>query len=243
MKILILGGTHEARQLAARLVETGHAVITSLAGRTSDPILPAGDLRVGKFGGIPGLVAYLGAARIDRLVDATHPYAGLISINAVAASAQAGVPLIRLMRAPWPRPDDVSWTEQPDMAAAARALPTGANVLLTTGHAGLEIVGQRPDCHFLVRLIEAPEGTSPANAELLLDRPPYHLDGELALMRRHGITHLISKNSGGTQTVAKLAAAHMLGIGVIMIARPVYGPAREVQTVDAALAALHEDRP
>lgn len=242
MKILILGGTHEARLLAARLVEAGHDVISSLAGRTSDPILPAGDLRVGKFGGIPGLVAYLKAARIDRLVDATHPYAGLISINAVAASQQSGVPLIRLMRAPWPRPDGAAWVDVQDMAEAAAALPSGATVLLTTGHAGLGIIGRRPDCHFLVRLIEPPDMPLPAHAELLIDRPPYDLEGETMLMRRHGVTHLVSKNSGGSQTVAKLAAAQALGVCVIMIARPVYGPAREVTSVDQAYAALHEDR-
>ena len=126
MKILILGGTYEARMLADALVALGHEVITSLAGRTSEPRLPAGDVRVGKFGGIPGLAAYLKAFRIDQLVDATHPYAGLISINAVAASQQAGVPLVRLMRAPWDEPDDAPWQRIPDTAAASKALPANA---------------------------------------------------------------------------------------------------------------------
>src|SRR3954465_12556830 len=98
MKILILGGTGEARDLAAQLVALGHAVTTSLAGRTSQPILPEGGLLVGKFGGVPGLVGYLKARGYDRLVDATHPYAGLISVNAVAAARQSGIPLVRYMR-------------------------------------------------------------------------------------------------------------------------------------------------
>src|SRR3954471_19531855 len=105
MKILILGGTGGARELAARLGEGGRAITTSLAGRTRDPALPAGDLRVGKFGGIPGLVGYLKVRGFDRLVDATHPYAGLISINAVTAAQQTGIPLVRYMRPAWVEPE------------------------------------------------------------------------------------------------------------------------------------------
>ena len=110
MKILILGGTAEARQLANRLVALGHDVITSLAGRTQDPILPEGGIRMGPFGGIPGLCAYLRAAKMDRLVDATHPYAGLISINAVAAAKVTGVKLVRYMRPEWAPSPGQSWT-------------------------------------------------------------------------------------------------------------------------------------
>jgi precorrin-6A/cobalt-precorrin-6A reductase len=241
MKILILGGTYEARMLADALVALGHEVITSLAGRTSEPRLPAGDVRVGKFGGIPGLAAYLKAFRIDQLVDATHPYAGLISINAVAASQQAGVSLVRLMRSPWDEPDDAPWQHCPDTAAAAKALPANAKVLLTTGHAGLADFLTRDDCDFIVRLIEPPELTLPRHARLLIDRPPYTLDGEIDLIKRHDVTHIVTKNSGGNQTSAKLAAARQLGIAVMMIARPQYGPAIEVETVDAAVEAIHRD--
>src|SRR6185312_14833958 len=126
MRILILGGTAEARELAKRLVALGHDVTTSLAGRTSRPSLPEGELRVGKFGGVPGLVGYLRAMRFDRLVDATHPYAGLISINAVAAAQQTGIPLVRFMRPEWIEPDGARWRHVPNLEAAAEALPSGA---------------------------------------------------------------------------------------------------------------------
>jgi precorrin-6A/cobalt-precorrin-6A reductase len=235
VKILILGGTGEARELAGVLVGLGHEVITSLAGRTSDPMLPEGELRVGKFGGIPGLSAYIAAHRIELLVDATHPYAGLISINAVAAAQLTGVPLLRLMRTPWAEPEGANWLHAEDIAAAARVLPTGSKALLTTGHAGLEEFLKRDDCEFVVRLIDAPELTLPRHARLLRDRPPYGLDGEMDLMRREAMTHLVSKNSGGAQTAAKLEAARLLGVTVVMIARPVYGPATEVTRVEDAL--------
>lgn len=238
MKILILGGTAEARELANRLVGAGHDAITSLAGRTQDPILPMGRLRMGPFGGIPGLSAYLRAAGIDHLVDATHPYAGQISINAVAAAQASGVKLVRLMRPAWTPLPGQHWTMVGSAREAADALPAHANVLLTTGHTGLDLFLERRDCRLYVRVIEAPQTPLPVHAELIVSRPPYRLDDEIALMRRHGITHLVSKNSGGGQTAAKLEAAQHLDVRVVMIERPIYGPALEVESVDAAIDAL-----
>ncbi len=238
MKILILGGTAEARELANRLVGSGHDVITSLAGRTPDPILPQGQWRMGPFGGIPGLSAYLRAAGIERLVDATHPYAGQISINAVAAAEASGVKLVRLMRPAWIPLPGQSWTMVGSAQGAADALPPNANVLLTTGHTGLDLFLERRDCRIFARVIAAPDAPLPPHAELIVSRPPYRAGDEMALMRRHGITHLVSKNSGGGQTAAKLEAAQQLGVRVVMIERPIYGSADEVDSVEAALAAL-----
>ena len=239
MKILILGGTAEARELANRLVSAGQEVITSLAGRTQDPVLPEGRLRLGPFGGIPGLSAYLRAAGIDWLVDATHPYAGQISINAVAAAQASGVKLVRLMRPAWRQLPGQNWTNVGSLREAADILPPNANVLLATGHAGLDLFLERRDCTLYVRVIEAPVTPLPFHAELIVSRPPYRLGDEIALMQRHGITHLVSKNSGGGQTAAKLEAAQHLDVRVVMIERPIYGPAHEVDSVDAALAALN----
>ena len=115
VKVLILGGTTEARLLADELVARGHDVTSSLAGRTQQPQLPAGRIRVGKFGGIPGLVGYLGSLGFDRLIDVTHPYAGLISINAVAAAQQTGIPLIRFMRPAWSEPPEAGWVHVADV--------------------------------------------------------------------------------------------------------------------------------
>jgi precorrin-6A/cobalt-precorrin-6A reductase len=238
MNILILGGTGEARELAARLTALGHAVTTSLAGRTRDPVLPAGRLRIGRFGGVPGLVGYLTAMRFDRLVDATHPYAGLISVNAVAASHQTGIPLVRYMRPAWVEPPGAGWRHVPTLEAAADALPAGATALVTTGHEGLAALLARNDCRFLVRLIEPPAETLPPHARLLLSRPPHRLEAERALFARESITHLVTKNSGGEATAAKLEAARLAGAEVIMLARPAYGPATETSTLDDAVEAV-----
>lgn len=237
MKILILGGTAEARDLAERLTALGHDVTTSLAGRTRKPAMPAGQVRVGKFGGVPGLVGYLRAAGIERLVDATHPYAGLISVNAVSASQQSGVPLVRYMRPAWVEPDGAGWMHVPTLQAAAEALPVGANVFVTTGHAGLEHFVERDDCRMVARLIEPP--TIELGPILWLDDgPPYRLDDERRLFDRYGFTHLVTKNSGGERTWPKMVVAQERRVQVIVVARPAYGPAVEVGTVDEAVAAV-----
>lgn len=241
MRILILGGTGEARELAGRLVDMGHSVTSSLAGRTGSPLLPAGELRVGKFGGIPGLVGYLTARQFDRLVDATHPYAGLISINAVAAAQRTGIPLVRYMRPAWPEPASAGWQHVSGVGGAAAALPPGATVLVTTGHEDLEAFLDRDDCSIVVRLIEKPENPLPRHARLILGRPPYNLADEMKLFASSGITHLVTKNAGGAQTSAKLEAAARQGAHIIMVDRPAYGPAVEVGTLDEAIAALHLD--
>jgi precorrin-6A/cobalt-precorrin-6A reductase len=240
VRMLILGGTGDARELANRLVAEGHDVTSSLAGRTREPILPQGDVRVGKFGGVPGLSAYLKASRIDWLIDATHPYAGLISVNAVLAAKVAGVRFLRLMRPAWDEPEGAGWLHAGDVAEAAQLLPTNAQVLLSTGHKGLDTFLERNDCTFLVRVIDAPDLPLPPHAELVVDRPPYSVAGETALMRENAITHLVTKNSGGAQTQAKLDAARALSVAVIMIARPPYPPAPEAGSVAQALAMIHE---
>jgi precorrin-6A/cobalt-precorrin-6A reductase len=239
--ILILGGTGEARALAERLVALGHDVTTSLAGRTRSPLLPAGRSRVGGFGGSAGLAAYLGLMGFDRLVDATHPYAARISANAVAAARETGVPLLRFTRPPWPEPAEAPWTQVSASPAAAMALPAGATALLTTGHDGLEAFFARRDVTLHVRLIEHPALALPPNASLILARPPFTLAGEMALLRQHRITHLVTKNSGGQGTAAKLEAARRPGVTVLMVARPVLPPAMEVATLDDAIDALHLD--
>ncbi|MBK8082601.1 MAG: cobalt-precorrin-6A reductase [Devosia sp.] len=242
MRILILGGTEEARLLADRLVAMGHEVTTSLAGRTTDPLLPKGNVRVGGFGGAEGIASFLKSERIDRLVDATHPYATQIKTNAVKAAERAELRLVRLVRPAWHEPQYAFWKHVGSSEEAAAALPRGARALLTVGHTRLEVYLARSDCSFVVRSIEPPDKPLPVNASSIIARPPFFLGGELALLQEQGITHLVCKNSGGVQTEAKLAAALQLRLPVLMIARPTLPPAHEVPTVGQAIAALRLDR-
>jgi precorrin-6A/cobalt-precorrin-6A reductase len=220
MRILILGGTGEARELAAELLAAGVDVLSSLAGRVRQPRLPDGPVRVGGFGGAPGLAAFLGAERITAVIDATHPFAGTITASAAQAAAQAGVPLLVLRRPEWEAAP--SWHLVADIGAAAAAVRAwpGESVFLTTGRRDLDAFAADHRHRFLVRAVDPPDGPVPPRMTLVLDRGPYTVAGESALMREHGVGLLVTKNSGGPMTAAKLEAAGDLGVQVLMVRRP-----------------------
>ena len=231
-RVLILGGTSEARALAGLLPH--HAVITSLAGRTSAPLLPPGEVRTGGFGGADGLATYLRARRIDVLVDATHPFAARISHNAAAAAATTGVALVVLRRPGWTAGPGDDWHRVPDLTAAAALLPhLGHRAFLTTGRQGIGAFAA-VDAWFLARSVEPPEPPMPGRLEVLLDRGPFALDGERRLLAEHRIDVLVTKDSGGPD--AKLVAARERGVPVVMVDRPPV-PAAAVVVGSAAEAA------
>ncbi|KIZ19501.1 cobalt-precorrin-6A reductase [Streptomyces natalensis] len=221
--VLILGGTTEARRLAAVLAaEPDLCVTTSLAGRVAAPRLPAGEVRIGGFGGPDGLARWLREHAVDALIDATHPFAGTISHNAAAAAATAHVPLLALRRPGWvPGPGD-DWHPVSSLKAAAATLPTfpGTRIFLTTGRMGLAHFAHLTDLWFLVRSVDAPEAPCPPRMHTLLDRGPFTLDGERALLREHRIDVLVTKDSGAAATAPKLTAAREAGIPVVVVSRP-----------------------
>lgn len=222
LTVLILGGTSEARELARRLVgRPGLRVVSSLAGRVRDPALPAGEVRVGGFGGAGGLAAWLTAERVSAVVDATHPFAEGISGNAVIACRQSDVPLLRVVRPPWLRHDGDTWHDAGSLAEAAELLPAlGQRVFLTTGRQGLTAFARLEQTWFLIRCVDPPAPPLPPQHEIILARGPYDVAAERDLMREHWIDVLVTKNSGGELTAGKLTAARELGVEVVMIRRP-----------------------
>lgn len=238
--ILVLGGTAEARDLAARLVAEGRSVVSSLAGRVARPRLPVGEVRVGGFGGVEGLGRWLEEHDVAAVVDATHPFARVISANAVAACAARGVPLLRLERPGWAGlPGADTWTWVDDVAGAARtAAGIGGRPFLTIGRQGLdECVAPLRDAAVLARVVDPPEIEVPEGWRVLLDRGPYTLEGERALLVEHGADVLVTKDSGGPLTQAKLDAARELGLPVVVVRRPsAHHPGPLAPDVPAALA-------
>jgi precorrin-6A/cobalt-precorrin-6A reductase len=220
--VLILGGTGEARELAALLAPAGELlVVSSLAGRVRRPALPAGEVRLGGFGGIDGLAGWLGDQHVRAVVDATHPFAQTISGNAAAACARTGTPLLALVREPWTAGPGDAWHEAGSLAAAAQVLPSlGRRVFLTTGRQGLGAFAALDELWFLIRCVDPPDGPLPAAREVILARGPYDAGAERELMRRHRVEVLVTKNSGGPLTEGKLAAARQLGLPVVMVRRP-----------------------
>lgn len=234
--ILILGGTAEARELAASLDARGVAVTSSLAGRVARPRLPPGRTRIGGFGGPEALAGWIAGHGIQAVVDATHPFAERISASAAEACPRAGVELLRLERPGWTeRPGD-RWQWVDDLDEAAGAL-RARRIFLTTGRQGLAAFAACDDAWFLVRCVDPPDPPLPRHHALLLDRGPYTLDGELALIDEHAIDVVVTKDSGGEHTVAKLDAARARGLPVIVVRRPPRpGDVPTVRTVAEALA-------
>ena len=237
MTILILGGTAEARQLAAALVADGVAVISSLAGRVSTPSLPAGRVRVGGFGGPDGLADYVRREHASAVVDATHPFAVTMTKNAAQAASLTGAPLIRLERPGWrEHPRSHSWTWVTDAAAARAVAESARRPFLTTGRQSLPDFLPWADRRLLVRLVDPPSASLPPRWNVILSRGPYSYAAERTILSEHDIDVILTKDSGGAHTVAKLDAAGDLGIRVVIIARPEPPPVPILRTVAEAVA-------
>ncbi|GGE89183.1 cobalt-precorrin-6A reductase [Stappia taiwanensis] len=226
IRLLILGGTGDARKLAQHLTEAPCGspsldITLSLAGAVTAPGAYPCRTRIGGFGGIDGLCAYLTAERIDAVVDATHPFAGLITANAHAACRQTGTPLLRLLRPAWQPVASDRWIEVGDLENAARRLPAGARALLAIGRKEIGVFAGRRDIWCLMRMIDPPSpGQALPPGKVLLARPDAREEAEAALCRSHGLTHVVAKNSGGGWGYAKIAAARALGLPVVMVSRP-----------------------
>jgi precorrin-6A/cobalt-precorrin-6A reductase len=221
-RILVLGGTTEAGLLAKALARAGVDAVYSYAGRTAAPVAQPIPVRTGGFGGAEGLEHWLRAEAITRVVDATHPFAARISVNAVAACARAGVPLVALQRPAWAPEQGDDWTLVPDVSAAVAALPQApARVFLAIGRQTLAPFAARPQHHYLLRLVDPPEGPLPLpDAVAVIARGPFDMVTDLALLRDHAISHVVAKNAGGAGASAKLQAARALRLPVILIDRP-----------------------
>lgn len=235
MRLLLLGGTGEARQLAARL-HPDVDLVSSLAGRVPDPALPVGPVRVGGFGGVDGLRQWLSDNHITAVVDATHPFAATITANAAQACADLELRHLVLHRPAWD-PDGALRVSSDTEAANIIAAQGYSRIFLTTGRSGTTAFVDS-DAWFLIRVVTAPDPANlPRNCEVLLSRGPYRYDDELTLLRQHGIEVLVTKNSGGALTEAKLAAAKDLNVDIVMIDRPPLPTGVDVVTsVDAAAA-------
>jgi precorrin-6A/cobalt-precorrin-6A reductase len=225
--VLLLGGTAEAIAMYNQLVKTNPdwRIIYSLAGRTQSPETVDGEINIGGFGGIQGLVQYLDENKIDKLIDVTHPFAMNISQNAKDACQICNVPYEAVLRSEWLQQAGDSWIEVETINEAANTLPQNAKPFLALGRQYLSAFDHRTDCDFVVRMVDAPtEKPSLAQHQIILGKPSNQAQEELTLLRHHNITHLVSRNSGGSRSYAKIEAARMGQIPVIMIRQPKLTP-------------------
>ncbi|HEX4704150.1 MAG TPA: cobalt-precorrin-6A reductase [Pseudonocardiaceae bacterium] len=222
VRVLLLGGTAEARRLADLLAaDPTVEVITSLAGRVRTPLLPPNEVRIGGFGGPDGLTNWLYTERIDAVIDATHPFATTITANAIAATSRLSLPVLVLRRPGWHAEQGDNWHWADTLPDAAARLPAlGRRVFLTTGRTDIAPFTALADLWFLLRCVDPPDPPPPTSVTVVLARGPFTIDGETALLREHRVDVLVTKDSGGDQTAAKLVAARQLGLPVVLVRRP-----------------------
>ena len=230
--LLVLAGTTEATTLAKAMHARGLTGTLSFAGRVARPKAHPLDQRIGGFGGVEGLVTYLRDNNITHVVDATHPFAAQMSCNAIEACQKADVPLIALTRPPWLAQADDRWTHLSDIAAAVQALDgPQRQVMLAVGRMHLQEFAPNPQHFYLLRLIDPPSVLPPLpNHHVIIGRGPFTHEGDLALLQKHEIEVVVSKNAGGTAAYAKISAARELGLPVLMIDRPNIPPRREARS-------------
>lgn len=241
MRVLVLGGTTEASQLAALLAgRSDIESVLSFAGRTKAPLAPPIPFRVGGFGGVEGLVSYLVQDRIDILIDATHPYAERMSRNAKQAAARVDVPLIALSRPPWRPEEGDRWMQASDMAEAAALLGSKQKrVFLTIGRLQLEAFAAAAQHFYLIRAIDALDpAPSLPHHRVISGRGPFALEAEERLLREEEIDVIVTKNSGGDATYAKILAARRLGLPVVMVERPASASGKALHDPAEALALI-----
>ena len=243
MRVLLLGGTTEANHLAQSLAQQEIPALYSYAGRTSDPVAPPLPHRIGGFGGTDGLIAFLRTEGITHVVDATHPFAAQMSINAVAACTHTALPLLRLERAPWTAQNGDNWTSFPTLDAVVAALPTpDARIFLAIGKQQIGLFAQRPEHHYLLRLVDAPDAPLPlSRSSVEVAKGPFDVPGDVALLRRHAVTLVGSKNCGGAGAEAKLTAARALGVPVLMVERPPLPATKTAETVPDVMTWLRHN--
>lgn len=237
MRVLILGGTTEASALARLLAGDPRFEATlSLAGRTAAPRPQPIATRIGGFGGADGLAAFIEQQKIAAVIDATHPYAPRISVNAVVACARAGVGLASLVRPTWKPVAGDKWQTVPVPVAAALAIGSAPRrVFLSIGRQELHAFAAIAQHHYVVRLIEPPQGARPHKLVVLQQRGPFDYDAELRLLKERKIDVIVSRNSGGDGTYPKIEAARVLGLPVIMITRPAKPAGHIVGSAEAAV--------
>lgn len=237
IKILILGGTTEASALASAVAKRGLPAIFSYAGRVATPKPQPLPTRIGGFGGVRGLAAFVAHERITHIVDATHPFAAQMSSNVLAAAAQCGVKAVALTRPAWQPVEGDQWRSVASIDEAVSTLAgSPQRVLLAIGRMHLAAFAAQPQHHYVLRLVDRPTSPLPlADVSTVIDRGPFTLQGDLALLENQRIQRIVCKNSGGEGAASKLTAARRLGLPVVMIERPHLPSRLEVHTVDEVI--------
>lgn len=241
-RVLLLGGTAEAFALANKLAALSFDIISSLAGRTQNPKLPNTQTRIGGFGGVIGLKNYLTEQKFDYVIDATHPFAKKITENAINATKELAIPLLRLERKAWQPQAGDHWTFVNSEAEAASLLKPKSNCFLALGKQHISPFANRNDVNFIARMLEPADSAKKFNSIVQVIAKPTNSHDELRFLQKYQIDTIVCRNSGGKQSYQKLIAARYLALPVIMIQRAALPEIVTVETVEEAKRYLLDTR-
>ena len=226
MRLLLLGGTADARCIADTLHSKGLDIIYGIAGLVRSPTVLYPVIS-GGFRQLGGFKHYLKATKIDLILDATHPYAAMISHKAVLAAKQTGIPCWRYHRSAWQQDEKKTWNSFSDWDDLAQRLRGYIKPFFTIGQLAQHLIQRLEENkkqQIVVRTAVASKYPLPENTKWIQGIGPFILNDEIRLMTDHKIDALVSKNSGGKATAAKIKAAKQLSIPVFILDRPVLTP-------------------
>jgi precorrin-6A/cobalt-precorrin-6A reductase len=237
MRLLLLAGTWEARQIAAALSREARVVPTASLARAERRPEPLGiPTRIGGFGGDKGFAEWLDHEGVGAIIDATHPFSR-VSHRTARVADELGVDHIQFLRPAWRPEDGDDWTFLNTESDAAKHIPRGARVFLATGRRSLDAFGNLDHATLFCRRTDGRHDPFPyANGTFVWGQPPFTVLQECDTFLRLGIDWLVTRNSGSAASRGKLEAARELGIKVAMIRRPPQPPGPKVETVAEVMA-------
>lgn len=245
MKLLVIGGTSDGRKLASELHCLGFSVTYSIAGLVRKTKLPCAVIS-GGFTQFGGLKQYVIENNITHLIDGTHPFAEKMSNTIAKVSAELNIESVRFHRLPWQKTDRDQWVEVNGWADVLDEVSTHKSVFITAGQVTQSVIdalaSQIP--HLLLRTAMPVNINLPSNVTWIKAIGPFELETEQALIKAHHIDAIISKNSGGESTYAKMQAAAGANICVYQFKRPLLAPTSYqfdclTQCVDFIVARSH----
>jgi len=245
MKVLLLGGTRDAIELAKQLItlsETSELEIEltySIAGLVRQPSLTCAIHQGGfsqyaepsltsslitnkgsKTKSQQGLKNYLLRHQIDKMIDATHPYATTISSNTSEVCKALNIPLLTFCRPPWQAVDEDQWILVDNWDKAKEAMHPFKRPFVTIGRSAINEADSIPEHQFWLIRSAIADKLNQTNYQIIKAIGPFSEEQELSLMKAHDIDVVVCKNSGGSTVDGKLKAARALKIPVIMLNRP-----------------------
>lgn len=254
MKIFVMAGTEDGRELAGFLLERGYEVTASVVSEYGRKLLEqyAGIRIIARKLDAGELVEILRTDKIHVLVDGSHPYAAGASGSAIEACNRVNIPYVRFERATGVTGGDSVYHVSSGEAAAVKAAELGKNIYLTTGSRNLKTFVESPalkDCTITARILPTAEVLAECEAlgltpkQICAIQGPFSTELNVELFRHARAEVIVTKDGGQVGGVdTKIAAARILKLPVVVIDRPKISYPNVAATFEEVLAFVQSSR-